>query len=88
MADIIQIGEARLNITWAGGNGELRDTISVDASDEDIKRWAPEAVRAGSVPGIAADPNVDFRDFVVDRFGPNETRPYSIRMLRAKTPFG
>lgn len=88
MADIIQIGEARLNITWAGGNGELRDTISVDASDEDIKRWATEAVRAGSVPGIAADLNVDFRDFVVDRFGPNETRPYSIRMLRAKTPFG
>jgi hypothetical protein len=85
---IVQVGEARLNITWAGSNGELRDTINYGASDVDIKRWATEAVRAGSVPGIPADPNVDFTDFVVDRFGPNETRPYSICMIRGKTPFG
>lgn len=85
---IVQIGEARVNVTINGQNGDLPDTVNRDASDIDIKRWVTEAVRAGSVPGIAADPNASFQDFVVDRFGPNETRPHSLIQIRPKTPFG
>lgn len=85
---IVQIGEARVNITFAGCNGDLADTVNRDASDADVKRWVTEAVRTGSVPGIAADPNADFQDFVVDRFDANETRPYALRQVRPKTPFG
>lgn len=80
--------EARLNITYNGSNGDLTDTINFDATDDDIKRWATEAIRTGSVPGIAADPNVDLTNFVVDRFGPNEARPYFLVQVRPKTPFG
>jgi hypothetical protein len=85
---LVQIGEARVNITWNGQNGDLPDTVNRDAADADVKRWVTEAVRAGSVPGIAADANANFQDFVVDRFGPNEMRPHSLIQIRPKTPFG
>lgn len=88
MDQIVQVGEARVNITWNGQNGDLPDTVSYGAADADIKRWAEEAVRTGSVPGIAADPNISFTDFVVDRFGPTEVRPHCSIFLRPKTPFG
>lgn len=80
--------EARLNVTWAGTNGELVDPVFFDASDNDVKNWAAEAVRNGDIPGIPADPQVDFTDFVVDRFQPTEVRPYRLLMIRSKTPFG
>lgn len=80
--------EARLNITLAGENGDLPDPVSFDATNEDIKTWAAEAISSGSVPGIPADPNVDFTDFVVDRFEPNEQRDHRLIQLRPKTPFG
>ena len=90
MADnlIIPVNEARVNITWAGQNGDLPDPVFFDATDGDIKNWASEAIRNGDVPGIRADANVDFTDFIVDRFGPNDARPYSLLQLRPKTPFG
>ena len=79
---------AKVNITYAGSNGDLPDPVHFDSSDEDIKRWVTEAVRGGGVPGIAADPNADFSEFVVDRFTPNETRQHHLLQLRPKTPFG
>ncbi len=80
--------EARVNITYAGGNGDLPDPVSIDASDGDIRQWITEAVRGGGIPGIPATPNADFRDFVVDRFPPNEVRPHHLISIRPKVPFG
>jgi hypothetical protein len=88
MDELVQIGEARVNITWAGQNGDLPDTVNRDATDVDVKRWVTEAVRTGGVPGIVADQNADFSDFVIDRFEPNETRPWALIQCRPKTPFG
>jgi len=82
VAEVMEADMARLNVTYNGANGDLPDPVTRDASDADIKRWATEAVRAGSVPGIPADPNADFTDFVVDRF------PVARVMIRPKTPFG
>jgi len=80
--------EARLNITFAGQNGDLPDPVPYDAANGDVFQWATEAVRAGSVPGLPADATADFSDFVLDRFPANETRPYNLLSLRPKTPFG
>ncbi len=80
--------EARLNITVNGMNGDLPDPVHFDAVDGDIKMWAAEAVSNGSVPGIDAVPNVDFTDFVVDRFAANDEEPTNRLMIRPKTPFG
>jgi len=79
--------EARLNITVNGMNGDLLDPVMFDATDDDIKNWATEAVSNGDVPGIEAVPNVDFTDFVVDRFTANDEQPNRI-FIRPKTPFG
>lgn len=81
-------GEARVNITWNGQNGDMAAPVSVDSTEGDIKSWVTEAVRTGSVPGILADQNADFSDFVVDRFSPSDVRPYSLIQIRPKTPFG
>lgn len=79
---------ASLNITVNGMNGDLPDPVMFDATDGDIKTWAAEAVSNGNIPGIDAIPNVDFTDFVVDRFAATEDRPANRLMLRPKTPFG
>lgn len=78
---------ARLNITFGGGNGELADMVSFDATDADIKRWATEAVRDGYVQGIAANANANFGDYVVDRFPAAGDLPDRI-FVRPKTAFG
>ena len=80
--------EAKINITYAGQNGDLPDPVAFDATDGDIKQWVTEAVRNGDVPGIVAAPNADFTDFVIDRFAATEARPYSLLQIRSKTPFG
>ena len=85
--NIIQDNEAKVNITWAGQNGDLPDPVSYDAANGDIFQWAAEAIRNGDVPGIAADTNVNFQDFVVDRFNAKDDEPNKI-VLRPKTPFG
>lgn len=80
--------EARVNVTYSGQNGDLPDAVSFDATDEVVKGWITEAVQGGSVPGIPADQNADFSDFVVDRFSANEDRDYNLIQLRPKTAFG
>ncbi len=86
--NIIQVNEARVNITWAGQNGDLPDPVSFDATQGDVLQWVTEAVRNGGIPGIRADARADFHDFVVDRFAANEARPYNLIQVRPKTPFG
>lgn len=88
MDQIIVQGEARVNITWAGQNGDLPDPVHYDSADGDVKQWVTEAVRTGSVPGINADADADFTDFVVDRFAATAARPYNLIQVRPKTPFG
>ena len=78
---------ARLNITYAGSNGDNPDMVLYDLPDDDIKRIATEAVRSGYVPGIQADETADFTDFVVDRFVATGDLPSRL-MIRPKTPFG
>lgn len=78
---------ARLNVTINGQNGDLPDPVSFEATDGDIKQIAVEAIQTGYIPGIAADPNVDLTDFVVDRFQATEELPPRL-MVRPKTPFG
>lgn len=79
--------QARVNITYAGQNGDLPDPVFFDATDGDIKTWVTEAVTNGSVPGIMAG-DADFTDFVVDRFAANEQREFNLIQVRPKTPFG
>jgi len=79
---------AKLTITYGGLQGDLPDPMSFDMSDADIKRVATESVRDGYVPGIDAAPNVDFTDFVVDRFPARADVPFNRLSLRPKTPFG
>ena len=81
-------GAARLNVTWNGGNGDLKDPIPYDASDDDIKQMASEAIQNGYIAGINADANVQLGDFVVDRFNATEEIPYARVFVRPKTPFG
>ena len=79
--------DALLNVTVNGENGTLPDTVSFDAGDGDVKQWATEAVRSGGIPGITADSNASFVDFVVDRFPAKDGLPARLS-LRPKTPFG
>jgi hypothetical protein len=80
--------EARVNVTWAGQTGDLVSPIPFDSSDTEVRRLVSEAVRTGTVPGINADANANFTDYVVDRFAPNDVRPFQLIHLRPKTPFG
>jgi hypothetical protein len=86
--NLIQEREARVMITWDGQTGDLPDTVARDASDAEIQRWATEAVRTGSIPGIDSDVTADCRDFIVDRWSPTAVRPYTLIQVRPKTPFG
>jgi hypothetical protein len=80
--------EARVNITYAGTNGDLPDPIPFDSQDEVVRRIVEEAIRTGGVPGINVDSDVDLSGYVVDRFGPNEARPNFLLSVRPKAPFG
>lgn len=80
--------EARVNVTWAGQNGELPDAVRFDAQSREILGWVTEAVRGGGIPGIAADRGATFQDFIVDRFPASAARPYNLVQVRPKTPFG
>ena len=87
----IAANEAIVNVTWAGNNGDLRDPVSFDATDEDIRTWVAESIRTGSVTNITAAPNVtvgDFSDFVVDRFDATEETPFRRIFLRPKATYG
>lgn len=84
----IPADHAILNCTWKNGNGELKDPIFKDLTDSDIKMLASEAIRSGDVPGITPDSDVDFTNFVIDRFDATPQSPLNKIFLRAKTPFG
>lgn len=79
---------ARLNVTWNGANGDMPDPVLYDSTDQEILRWAEEAVRNGNIPGIPADPNASLDGFVVDRFPSNAEVPDNKLFVRPKTPFG
>jgi hypothetical protein len=85
---VIAANEARVNVTWKGQNGDLPDTVARDSNDADVRQWVTEAVRTGGIPGINADARADFSDFVIDRFAPNDARPYNLIQVRPKVPFG
>lgn len=85
---VLNNDEARVNVTWQGQNGDLPDPVYVNSTDADLKQMVTEAVRGGDVPGLRADRNANFADFVVDRFGPTEARPWNLIAIRPKTPFG
>ena len=80
--------DARLNVTWAGNNGDYPDPVPFDASDGDIKQWATEAIHTGYIPGIPADENANLQDFVIDRFDSTDDVPERRLFARPKTPFG
>lgn len=86
--ETIPDGMARLNITWGGSNGDLPDPVDYNATEGDLKQIATESVHSGYIPGIPADANADFADFVVDRFQSTNDVPYARVFLRPKTPFG
>ena len=83
----IPAGYARLNITFGGANGDLLDPVAYDLPDADIRQMATEAVRNGSIAGIARADAANFADFVVERFPATDELPNRV-MLRPKTPFG
>ena len=80
--------DARVNVTWAGSNGDLPDLVNYDATDAEVRGWVTEAIRTGGVPGVPMDTNADLQDFVVDRFEASDVYPIPRLMLRPKTPFG
>ena len=84
---MLQEDEALLNVTFSGENGELPDPVAFDSTDGDVLQWATEAIRAGGVPGIAANQGVNLEGFVVDRFPSKEDQPNRM-FIRPKTPFG
>jgi hypothetical protein len=84
--DGINADEAVLNITYSNTNGDLKDWVPFDSTDADIKRYATEAIRSGSIQGIDAQ-DADFTDFMVQRFPAKDDLPNRV-VLRPKTAFG
>jgi len=85
---VINNDEARVNVTWNGQNGDLPDPVFFESTDGDLRQMVTEAVQGGYVPGIAADPNANFADFVVDRFRAPGAEDWNKIHIRPKTPFG
>lgn len=79
---------ARLTITFNDMQGDLPDLVPFDATDEDLKQMAMECIRDGYVPGIDADPNANFANYIVDRFPAREDIPWNRLSMRPKTEFG
>lgn len=83
------IGEdyAKLNITYAGEQGDLPAPIPFDIDDDEVRRIAAEAIRAGTVPGIDADPTASLDGFIVKPYGARDGLPNRI-VIRPATPYG
>jgi hypothetical protein len=79
---------ARLNITWNGANGELPDRVPRDASDEELKQMAAEALETGYVPGIPEVQDLDLTHYVVHRTAPSAEVPDPYLFVTPKTPVG
>lgn len=80
--------EARVNVTYDGANGDLSDPVPYDTTDTVVRRLVEESIRTGSLPGFAADADVDLGDYVVDRFPATAERDHNVIFVRPKTPFG
>ena len=83
----LDVTMARMNITWAGQNGDLPDPVAYDTPTAQLLQMAKESIRNGDVPGIPQDVNADLTDFVVDRFPATGELPNRV-FIRSKTPFG
>ena len=79
--------EARLNVTYNNQNGHLPDPVHYDLQPEAVIAMAQEALRAGGIPGIDADPTADLEGFRVDRYPAKDEQPNRI-FIRPKTEFG
>lgn len=84
----ISIEQARVNITHAGLNGELPETVFYRSDKEQIRAWVTEALRTGSIPGIPEDPRADIADYSIETFDADEATPYNRIFVRPKTVFG
>lgn len=80
--------QAKVNVTYGEQNGELPDPVSLDSTEEDIRRMVTEALRGGGIPGLPADPHADISGYVVKKFDPTVARPYNLINVRPKTEFG
>lgn len=89
MTDLVLDNDmATLNVTYNGMNGDMPDPVYFESTDGDLRQMVTEAVRSGDIPGINADPNADFTNFVVDRFRANGEGDHNKISVRPKTPFG
>lgn len=84
---IIGMHEAKLNVSIGGEQGDLDDPVNYDATDDEVRRWATEAIRAGNIRGISARSDADFTDYRVDRIDAKDGLPNRLS-LRPKTPYG
>lgn len=88
-ADIILGGQERmamLVVALDGELGESPDLVPYDAPDDDIKRWATEAIAGGTIPGVDAQ-DVDLTNFKVRRLASKDGLPDRV-MVRPKTEVG
>jgi hypothetical protein len=84
---ILEEGQARVIVTYAGQTGDLPDTVHSGAAHDDVRRMVQEALRTGGVNGIPATPDADLTDFIVDRAPARGDQPLRL-LLRPKTAFG
>jgi len=88
LVPVVDANMARLTITYNGQQGDLPDAVPYDMTDADLKQVATECVHNGDIPGIDADNDANFVDFVVDRFPARDDVRFNRLSLRPKTPFG
>lgn len=88
LATVISDEEARVTVTHNGQTVDLPDLVAYNLPDENIKFMVQEVFRTGGIRGLAADPQVNFDDYVVERCPAIEARPYNLIALRPKVIFG
>ena len=80
--------EATVSVTYGGQQGTLPEPVPFDASDDQIRQWAAESLRAGLSGVDAQDVGIDaLNDFVVDRYAAKDDLPNRL-VVRPKVPFG
>lgn len=82
--------EAQLIINYNGHEGQYPEPVPYDADDDQVRRWATEAVMSG-MPGLPADSAVNqgtFADFKVSRYAAGNGVDYNRIAVRPKVEFG
>lgn len=83
------LANAKVNVTYAGQNGDMPSEVDPLASKEQILVWVAESLRAGDISGIPAQTHVDLSNYVVDTpCPPTPERNYPLITVRPKTPYG